>query len=70
VGVGRPARVYLSLAPTDGEQLVATWRTQGRLLPGTDAASAASTLASTNPGDGVSPPRPSAWHSSTRVALS
>lgn len=33
--VGRPARIYLSLAPTDGEQLVATWRTQGRLLPGT-----------------------------------
>jgi hypothetical protein len=33
--VNRPARIYLSLAPTDGEQLVATWRTQGRLLPGT-----------------------------------
>jgi hypothetical protein len=33
--VSRPARIYLSLAPTDGEQLVATWRTQGRLLPGT-----------------------------------
>jgi hypothetical protein len=32
--VNRPARIYLSLAPTDGEQLVATWRTQGRLLPG------------------------------------
>ncbi|MGJ3699951.1 hypothetical protein [Variovorax sp. AFSI2.2] len=33
--LNRPARIYLSLAPTDGEQLVATWRTQGRLLPGT-----------------------------------
>ena len=33
--VNRPARIYLSLAPTDGEQLMATWRTQGRLLPGT-----------------------------------
>ncbi|MDQ0570888.1 hypothetical protein QFZ42_002722 [Variovorax paradoxus] len=33
--VNRPARIYLALAPTDGEQLVATWRTQGRLLPGT-----------------------------------
>lgn len=30
----RPARIYLALAPTDGEQLLATWRTQGRLLPG------------------------------------
>lgn len=33
--VNRPARIYLALAPTDGEQLMATWRTQGRLLPGT-----------------------------------
>jgi hypothetical protein len=31
----RPARIYMSLAPTEGEQLVAAWRTQGRLLPGT-----------------------------------
>ncbi|MDH6590516.1 hypothetical protein M2165_000405 [Variovorax sp. TBS-050B] len=31
----RPARIYLALAPTDGEQLVASWRTQGRLLGGT-----------------------------------
>ena len=33
--LNRPARLYMGLAPTDGEQLVATWRTQGRLLPGT-----------------------------------
>lgn len=33
--LNRPARIYMSLAPTDGEQLVAAWRTQGRLLPGT-----------------------------------
>lgn len=33
--VNRPARIYLALAPTDGEQLMAAWRTQGRLLPGT-----------------------------------
>jgi hypothetical protein len=33
--LNRPARIYMSLAPTEGEQLVATWRTQGRLLPGT-----------------------------------
>lgn len=30
----RPARIYMSLAPTEGDQLVASWRTQGRLLPG------------------------------------
>ncbi|RYY59097.1 MAG: hypothetical protein EOO24_60980 [Comamonadaceae bacterium] len=33
--VNRPARIYMALAPTEGEQLLATWRTQGRLLPGT-----------------------------------
>jgi hypothetical protein len=33
--VNRPARIYMALAPTDGEQMLATWRTQGRLLPGT-----------------------------------
>lgn len=33
--LNRQARIYMSLAPTDGEQMVATWRTQGRLLPGT-----------------------------------
>jgi hypothetical protein len=31
----RQARIYMSLAPTDSTQLLATWRTQGRLLPGT-----------------------------------
>ena len=33
--LNRPARLYIGLAPTEGEQMVATWRTQGRLLPGT-----------------------------------
>jgi hypothetical protein len=33
--LNRPARLYMALAPTQGEQMVATWRTQGRLLPGT-----------------------------------
>lgn len=33
--VNRPARLYLALAPTEGDQIIATWRTQGRLLPGT-----------------------------------
>ncbi|MDR6857669.1 hypothetical protein [Variovorax guangxiensis] len=33
--LNRPARLYMGLAPTEGEQMVATWRTQGRLLPGT-----------------------------------
>jgi hypothetical protein len=33
--LNRPARLYMGLAPTDGEQMVATWRTQGRLQPGT-----------------------------------
>lgn len=32
--INRPARIYMVLAPTEGEQLIATWRTQGRLLPG------------------------------------
>lgn len=32
--LNRPARIYMALAPTEGEQLQATWRTQGRLLPG------------------------------------
>ena len=32
--VNRPARIYMVLAPTEGEQLIASWRTQGRLLPG------------------------------------
>ncbi|MEP6720626.1 MAG: hypothetical protein ABJA77_04225 [Variovorax sp.] len=32
--LNRPARIYMLLAPTEGEQLQATWRTQGRLLPG------------------------------------
>lgn len=32
--LNRPARIYLALAPTEGEQLMAAWRTQGRLLPG------------------------------------
>ncbi|GAA4350593.1 hypothetical protein GCM10023165_38020 [Variovorax defluvii] len=33
--LNRPARLYMGLAPTEGAQMVATWRTQGRLLPGT-----------------------------------
>jgi len=33
--VMRQARIYMLLAPTENERLVATWRTQGRLLPGT-----------------------------------
>ncbi|WP_143684608.1 hypothetical protein [Variovorax sp. KK3] len=32
--LNRPARVYMGLAPTEGEQMIASWRTQGRLLPG------------------------------------
>ncbi len=32
--VHRTARIYMGLAPTEGEQLFASWRTQGRLLPG------------------------------------
>ena len=33
--LNRSARLYIGLAPTEGEQMIATWRTQGRLLPGT-----------------------------------
>lgn len=33
--LNRPARLYIGLAPTEGEQMIAAWRTQGRLLPGT-----------------------------------
>ena len=33
--LNRTARLYIGLAPTEGEQMIATWRTQGRLLPGT-----------------------------------
>ena len=32
--VQRSAKIFMVLAPTQGEQLTATWRTQGRLLPG------------------------------------
>lgn len=32
--VNRPARIFMGLAPTEGELLTATWRTQGRLLAG------------------------------------
>jgi len=32
--LNRPARLYMALVPTEGEQMLATWRTQGRLLPG------------------------------------
>lgn len=32
--LNRPARIYMALAPTEGEQLLVAWRTQGRLLPG------------------------------------
>lgn len=31
----RGARLYMSLAPTDGDRLTARWRTHGRLLAGT-----------------------------------
>ncbi|MBT2320912.1 hypothetical protein J7E62_00890 [Variovorax paradoxus] len=33
--LNRQARIYLALTPTEGEQMLASWRTQGRLLPGT-----------------------------------
>jgi hypothetical protein len=33
--VHKPVRIYMALSPTQGEQLQASWRTQGRLLPGT-----------------------------------
>lgn len=32
--LNRQARIYMALAPTEGEQLLVAWRTQGRLLPG------------------------------------
>ena len=30
----RRVRLFMVFAPTDGEPIIATWRTQGRLLPG------------------------------------
>ncbi|GAA4353519.1 hypothetical protein GCM10023165_43810 [Variovorax defluvii] len=33
--LNRPARLFMGLAPTEGLQMSASWRTQGRLLPGT-----------------------------------
>ncbi|VTU20858.1 hypothetical protein H4CHR_00670 [Variovorax sp. PBS-H4] len=33
--LNRSARLYMGLAPTLDEKMTATWRTQGRLLPGT-----------------------------------
>ncbi|MEO8248431.1 MAG: hypothetical protein ABI589_03590 [Burkholderiales bacterium] len=33
--LNRPVRLYMGLANTRGEPVEATWRTQGRLLPGT-----------------------------------
>jgi hypothetical protein len=33
--LNRPVRLYMALAPAIGEPVYATWRTQGRLLPGT-----------------------------------
>jgi hypothetical protein len=32
--VNQPVRVYMALAPAAGEPIYASWRTQGRLLPG------------------------------------
>ncbi len=32
--LNRPVRLYMALAPSTGESVYATWRTQGRLLPG------------------------------------
>lgn len=32
--VHRPARIYMTLAPNANERLIASWLTQGRLLPG------------------------------------
>ena len=32
--VNQPVRVYMALAPASGEPIYASWRTQGRLLPG------------------------------------
>ena len=33
--LNQPVRVYMALAPMPGEPVQASWRTQGRLLPGT-----------------------------------
>ena len=33
--LNQPVRVYMALAPSPGEPVQASWRTQGRLLPGT-----------------------------------
>ena len=33
--LNQPVRVYMALAPLPGEPVQASWRTQGRLLPGT-----------------------------------
>lgn len=32
--VNQPVRIYMALAPAAGEPIYASWRTQGRLLPG------------------------------------
>ena len=32
--LNQPVRLYMALAPAPGEPVYATWRTQGRLLPG------------------------------------
>lgn len=32
--IGRSARIYMVLPPSEGQQLQVSWRTQGRLLPG------------------------------------
>lgn len=32
--LNRPVRLYMALAPSTGEPVYASWRTQGRLLPG------------------------------------
>ena len=33
--LNQPVRIYMALAPAPGEPVQASWRTQGRLLPGT-----------------------------------
>lgn len=32
--LNQPVRLYMALAPATGEPIYATWRTQGRLMPG------------------------------------
>jgi hypothetical protein len=32
--LNKPVRLYMALAPASGEPIYASWRTQGRLLPG------------------------------------